>query len=134
MKKLVFLIFTTMCIFTGCQPRPIHIATQEIPVISEPSGATVTVDGLPHGHTPTTVTLPKTRPHVIKIEKEGFKTQLFSITVQKNDSQLAIQAMYAGRRYLGGESAVYSYNQKSGEMNELQPQVITAILEPRNGS
>lgn len=130
----IFLGLALLLMVSGCQPRPVHIATQEIPVISEPIGATVTVDGFPHGRTPTSVTLTKNRPHVIKIEKEGYKTQLFAITARRDESQLAVHAMYAGRRYYGGEASVYSYNNQTGEMNELVPQVITAVLEPETGT
>ena len=70
---------------------------------------------------------------MIKIEKEGYKTQLFAITTRRDEHQLAVHAMYAGGRYYGGESSVYAYNDQTGEMNELTPQVITAMLEPEIG-
>lgn len=51
-----------------------------VQVDSDPSGATVYVDGQPAGETPTTVDLHRDNPGEIEIELEGYETK----TIRKN--------------------------------------------------
>jgi hypothetical protein len=56
---------------SGCATA-INGRTQEVPISSEPPGATVLVDGVNVGTTPTTVMLTRHDSHSVRIEKPGY--------------------------------------------------------------
>ena len=57
--------------------------SQKIPVTSAPIGARVLVDGKDIGTTPLTLKLKKIKPHVIRIEQEGYNPHEIRITRNK---------------------------------------------------
>jgi PEGA domain len=57
---------------SGCATVTGGTGPQKVKVESDPPGATVLVDGRPHGVTPTTVALDRTVGHRIELDKDGY--------------------------------------------------------------
>ncbi len=74
--------------------------TQEVPVTSNPMGATISVDGKPVGQSPLTLTLKKNRSHTVRIEMEGYRPTelrvLRKMTVRAGLSVLAVPVVAVG--------------------------------------
>jgi hypothetical protein len=59
--------------------------SEKIPVISEPPGAKVLVDGEPAGQTPVTIKLSRKHNHKIEIQKAGYITYQTTTETTSND-------------------------------------------------
>jgi len=67
------------CFFlVGCGTI-IHGGTQDVSVTSEPSGATVEVDGSEIGETPVTRSLDRGSQHTVEISMDGYESEQISI-------------------------------------------------------
>ena len=55
---------------------------QEISISSEPPGASVTIDNQHYGVTPTAVQLPRSKPHSVFLQLEGYEPFLIQIQSQ----------------------------------------------------
>ena len=67
------------CLFlVGCGTI-IHGGTQDVSVTSEPSGATVEVDGSEIGETPVTQSLDRGSQHTVEISMDGYESEQISI-------------------------------------------------------
>jgi hypothetical protein len=67
------------CLFlVGCGTI-IHGGTQDVSVTSEPSGATVEVDGSEIGETPVTRSLDRGSQHTVEISMDGYESEQISI-------------------------------------------------------
>jgi PEGA domain-containing protein len=64
--------FLTVVALSGCATITGGSSPQKIKVASNPSGATVIVDGRPCGNTPTIVSLDRKVEHRIQLEKVGY--------------------------------------------------------------
>jgi hypothetical protein len=67
----VALTLAGLLVVQSCSPLKPKL-TQDIPVTSNPVGATISVDGKTVGQSPLIMTLKKNRNHTVRIEKEGF--------------------------------------------------------------
>jgi hypothetical protein len=118
---------------SGCATIVGH-PTQEIPVASTPSEATITIVDeagaeVFKGTTPTTVTLAKSTGHywgkksyTVTIAKDGFKSQSVPITASPNGWYLGGNLVFGG---LIGYFAVDPFN---GNMYTLSPEAVSATL------
>lgn len=68
------LILTAICL-SGCST-----VTEEVTITSTPAAANVTIDGKYRGVTPLTVEMATKKPHTVKVEKQGFNTEVQSVT------------------------------------------------------
>ncbi len=69
----VLTLFLAMAfVVTGCG-TVVHGSRQNVRVNSIPAGATATIDGVEQIQTPGTVSLSRTKDHVIAVEKKGCK-------------------------------------------------------------
>lgn len=68
---VMFLAFFILAMLTGCATI-IRGTSQEIPITSNPSGASVKINGMPKGNTPVTVMLPRGNNQFVRIEASGY--------------------------------------------------------------
>lgn len=62
----IFLLFTQAC------GTIIHGTTQQVGISSNPSNASVTINGQTHGNTPMIIDLKRKNSHMVKIELDGY--------------------------------------------------------------
>lgn len=87
MKTLaIILSLSLLWITTGCATI-VHGNRQAVTITSEPTGASVRVDGL-KGKTPFSASLARNQDYVVSIKKEGYKEEMIQIT--KSFSGLSI--------------------------------------------
>ncbi|MGL1862696.1 MAG: PEGA domain-containing protein [Pseudodesulfovibrio sp.] len=93
MKKIVChtALALTLFSFGGC-----GVATQNIPISTNPSGATVFVDGTETCTTPCNATLEKTQDHLLTIQKEGYNQADVQVTRKYDTAGVARDATQSG--------------------------------------
>ena len=84
-------VFFILLTFAGC-----GAATQNIPVSTAPSGATVYVDGKETCITPCNVPLTRTQDHILTLQKEGYKQADVQISRQYDTAAVARGAVQSG--------------------------------------
>jgi hypothetical protein len=121
---------------SGCATIVGH-PTQEIPVASTPSEATITIVDeagaeVFKGTTPTTVTLPKSTGHyfghksfTVTIAKEGFKTQVVPVVAHVNGWYVA------GNLVFGGIIGYFVVDPMNGNMYTLSPEAVSGSLDAK---
>lgn len=74
-------LVATLCLLVsaGCATI-VHGSNQDVPIASEPSDASVLVDGVRVGSTPTTVPISRKKNHVVTIELTGYETENITLT------------------------------------------------------
>ena len=80
MKKNLSSAFL-ICLILACTSCASIIkgTTQTIHVVSEPPGATIEINGVPHGTTPTDIVLKKSmKPEPITLKKAGYEDKAFT--------------------------------------------------------
>ncbi len=130
-----------MCFF--CASCAQHVATQKIPLSTEPPGARVYVDGKQSGHTPCAVELERNQDHLITFQKDGFRQQDVSIRRQHETETTLLKAINSGvsdAKFFkdpvwGLNSAVQSLQAQkaSGEAYVLAPSTVSLKLVPKGG-
>jgi len=73
-RLLLCLIGLHSFLFSGCATI-IKGTHQEIPISSDPSGASVSIDGQRQGSTPTKLNLSRKQAHVVTLEMEGYDSE-----------------------------------------------------------
>ncbi|KJJ83853.1 secreted protein containing PEGA domain protein [Candidatus Omnitrophus magneticus] len=123
MKRIVLCCILLSFITTGCA----SITTgrfQKVAVDSNPQNANVTVSSGSHGVTPCSFDLQRNKSHVIKIEKEGYRTA-------QVDLKKTICGSTAGNIILGGVIGL-GVDAMSGAMFKLIPEDVYVDLVPGN--
>jgi hypothetical protein len=124
-------------ILTGCAPP---VLKQDIPVSSNPVGATVYADGAVVGTTPTRVALPRNQDHVLTLMKDGYRQEDVAVRREYQSDRVLLKAVQSGvdsalffkntgmgvQRGLGSISS----QESTGEAYRLAPPVVTVTLEP----
>jgi len=93
---------------------------QDIGISSSPSGATITVDNLNYGITPTVIKLSRKDNHFVKIELPGYKP--FKITITRG-----VSGWVWGNIVFGGIIGL-AVDAISGGLYKLSPEQIKATL------
>lgn len=134
------LLFAITLLCSSCAPM---IATQNIPVSTNPSGATVLVNGQPSCVTPCSVELARNQDHILTMEKDGYRQQDVTIKRQYQTQKALLNAINSGFNTgtffndpaMGFNSAVQSLNrqQATGEAYILVPSTVTVALVPTEG-
>lgn len=119
-------------------------ATQNIPVSTDPSGATLFVDGKETCTTPCNASLEKTQDHIITIQKEGYKQVDVQITRQYDTVGVARDAtqsgMSAASTGASTEGAIANallatgYKEEQGSAYVLTPSTVTVKLAANGAS
>jgi len=76
-------VFLSVCFLQGCVTL-LGKRTQGVTVTARPAGARVLVDGRVEGVTPLGLRLAKRPPHVIRIEKDGYRPVEIRLRTHKN--------------------------------------------------
>lgn len=135
--SLVGLLCLSACV-------PPEVVKQEIPVSSNPLGATVLVDGVAVGTTPSRISLARDQNYVLTLVKEGYEQQDVPIMRRYQSDRVLMTAVQAGvdsalffkdtgmgvRRGLGSISA----QEATGEAYLLEPAAVTVNLRPSGSS
>jgi PEGA domain len=121
--QILGLLFLLVAFGSGCATI-IQGSTQEIPVTSSPTGATVSVDGSLRFQTPTKLQLTRKEPHRIEISLEGYHPEIIEL-------RSVSSAATAGNILIGGLVG-YAIDQSSGAAFRLVPEVIEVSLRPKD--
>lgn len=127
-----------LALLTACVSTP--VVEQQIPVSSNPLGATVLVDGVAVGITPKRVSLARDQNYVLTLLKDGYEQEDVPITRRYQSDRVLMTAVQAGvnsalffndsgmgvRRGLGSISS----QEATGEAYVLQPAAVTVDLRP----
>jgi hypothetical protein len=106
-------------LFSGCATI-VNGTTQKVAFTSEPPGATVTVDGVPIGNTPTSIDLKRDSVHSVTFEKDGYVAS--EHTVIQGASW-----WFAGNILLGGIIGMM-VDSSTGAMYNLTPDSVSPVL------
>lgn len=119
------------------------VATQNVPVSTNPSGAQVIVDGDPSCVTPCSVVLARTQDHLLTFQKAGYRQQDVTVRRQHQTEMELLQAINSGvngakffkSSAAGLNSAVQSLSarQATGDAYTLVPPTIAVTLAPAAG-
>jgi VCBS repeat-containing protein len=117
------LLAVAACAFlVGCGTI-IHGGSQDVSVASEPSGATVEIDGTEVGDTPLTKSLDRGSQHTIEISMDGYEEE--QIIVDKN-----VSGWVAGNIVFGGLVGLV-VDAATGGMYKLSPTQVRQTLDNR---
>ena len=122
-KTLVLIAVTSTPFMSGCATI-IKGTHQEIPVASEPSNASVLVDGLRQGNTPTKLNLARKGSYVVTLALEDHETE--SITINRS-----MGGAVAGNIVAGGLIG-WGVDAGTGAQYNLNPESINVRLRPRS--
>lgn len=122
-------IICVLAFLAGCQ-----VATQNIPISTVPSGATVYVDGTETCTTPCNPALEKTQDHILTIQKEGYKQADVMIKRKYDTVGVARDAAQASTWGMNSQGAVSnalmtaSAKEEDGSAYVLTPSAIKVNL------
>jgi hypothetical protein len=105
----------------GACATVIHGTHQEVGIASTPTGASVTIDGNPHGQTPVVASLSRKSSHVIRVELAGFKP--YETTVTRS-----VSGWVWGNLVIGGLIGL-GVDAISGGLYKLSPEQVNSALE-----
>lgn len=91
MKHTLMITLAAALLGTACAP-----ATQNIPVSSNPDGATVYADGTEACTTPCNVTLVRTQAHILTLKKDGYKQADVQIAQKYDTAAVTRGAVQSG--------------------------------------
>jgi len=133
-------LFAVALLCSSCAPI---VATQNIPVSTNPSGATVLVNGRPSCNTPCSVELARNQDYILTMQKDGYRQQDVTVKRQYQTQKALLNAINSGFNTgtffndpaMGFNSAVQSLNmqQTTGEAYILVPSTVTVALVPTEG-
>jgi hypothetical protein len=144
MKKIVLLtclcVAAMACVACG---GPTQVLKQDIPVSTNPMGAQIFIDGNEAGVTPTTISLERTKDHIVTLTKENYRQA--DVTVKRKYKETSMvdainsgvrSGLFHGDIAMGVSSGLssMSHKEESGEMYTLVPTVIKVELTPTSGT
>nr|WP_321259023.1 PEGA domain-containing protein [uncultured Pseudodesulfovibrio sp.] len=120
------------------------VATQNIPVSSNPSGAQVFADGMQTCTTPCSVELEKTQAHILTLKKPGYKQADVQISQKYDTGGVTRDAVQSGMSSSSMGSSVEGsitnalltaeQDEASGNAYVLTPSSVVVSLVPENGT
>jgi hypothetical protein len=119
---LLLVCAAPLAIQTGCA-TVLKGTHQDIPVASDPSRASILVDGVRQGTTPASLNLPRKKSHVVTLELEGYESE--SVTLKPS-----IGGAVAGNIIAGGIIG-WGVDASTGAQYNLNPDSINIRLRPR---
>jgi len=142
LKMKCFILLVGLALFAvGCQPT---VLRQDIPVSTNPMGATIYADGKLVGQTPCTVSLDRTNNHILTLVKDTYRQQDVVITKQYQSNKVLRNAVMSGvnsglffkDKRMGVSSGFGSISgqEATGEAYILVPATVSVDLTPSNGS
>ncbi|MFH0998310.1 MAG: PEGA domain-containing protein [Pseudomonadota bacterium] len=139
--RLGILLLLFAFIGFGCS---VAVLKQDIPVSTNPLGATIYADGQMMGQTPSTVSLERNRDHLLTLVKDDYRQADVVIRKQYQSQKVLMKAVQtgvnsalffkdAGMGFNSGFNAI-SNQEESGEAFILVPSVVKVSLTPLHGS
>jgi hypothetical protein len=139
-KKYFFLLCFIAFLGSGCETP---ILRQDIPVSSNPMGAKIYADGRFFGQTPGTVSLERTRDHILTIVKENYRQEDLMIRKQYQSDRVLMKAIQSGvnsglffkdtRMGVNSGFSSISRQEETGEAFILVPPAVMVNLIPLYG-
>lgn len=136
-KNCIILFFCSVLFSAGCAPT---VLTQAVPVSTNPMGATIYANGTPVGKTPATVSLERTRDHVLTLVKDNYRQEDVVISRQYQSDKVLTNAVLSGvnsglffkNKQMGVASGMGSLSRQeaTGEAYVLVPSAVTVSLVP----
>jgi hypothetical protein len=120
----VLLTLFLLIALNGCATI-IHGTTQDIGVVTEPTGADLLVDGRDHYKSPATIAMKRKDDHTLKISLEGYKSE-------RIDLKGTISAAVLGD-FLAGGAIGYGIDAATGAQRRLEPESVYVRLRPSTG-
>lgn len=111
-----------IAVVTGGCATILHGTGQEIPVSSDPSGAQVSVDGMPMCKTPCSPNLKRKHDHILTLKKDGYKQE--DVTIMH-----VLSGAVAGNILAGGLIG-WGVDAASGAQYRLVPKTLHVDLTP----
>ncbi|MRR53411.1 MAG: PEGA domain-containing protein [Deltaproteobacteria bacterium] len=141
LKKKLIVVSCGIALFGfGCQPM---VLKQDIPVSSNPLGAKIIADGTLVGQTPATVSLERTKSHIITLVKENYRQEDVVISRQYQSNKVLLNAVQSGvntglffknaRMALNSGVGSISGQEQTGEAYVLTPATVRVTLIPLAG-
>lgn len=125
---------------SGCETT---VLRQDIPVSTNPMGARIYANGALVGQTPATVSLERTRNHVLTLVMENYRQADVVITRQYQSDKVLMNAVMSGvnaglffkDKRMGASSGMSSISRQeaTGEAYILAPPAVTVALVPLDG-
>ncbi|MBN1103351.1 MAG: PEGA domain-containing protein [Deltaproteobacteria bacterium] len=139
MKK----VLPALCVVLVCCSCAPTIATQRIPVSTNPSGAQALVDGKLSCTTPCTVEMTRNQDHILTLQKEGYRQHDVPVRREYQSETALVNAINSGvnsgtffnNAAMGLNSAVMKMNsdRSTGEAYALVPTTVSVTLVPAGG-
>ncbi|MCX5813702.1 MAG: PEGA domain-containing protein [Proteobacteria bacterium] len=136
-KKYFVLLCLIALLGFGCETP---ILRQDIPVSSNPVGAKIYADGRLFGQTPGTVSLERTRDHILTIVKENYRQEDLMIRKQYQSNKVLMKAVQSGvnsglffkdtRMGVNSGFSSISRQEETGEAYILVPPAVIVNLVP----
>ena len=138
--RLSLLLFFIAVVGFGCS---VPVLRQDIPVSTNPLGATIYADGQIMGQTPGTVSLERNRDHLLTLVKDDYLQADVAIRRQYQSEKVLMKAVQTGVNSAlffkntgmginSGFNAISS-QEESGEAYVLVPSVVKVSLTPLRG-
>ena len=140
-KKHFILLWCTALFGFGCT---VPVLRQDVPVSTNPMGAKIYVNGKLEGQTPATVSLERTRNHILTLVKENYRQQDVVITKQYQSDKVLMNAVLTGvnsglffkdkRMGISSGMSSISRQEETGEAYVLVPPAVSINLVPLSGA
>lgn len=118
-KAVVIILFTSFLSFTGCSSI-FNGSMATVAINSNPSSATVKINGMDAGATPTKIRLKRGETHIIEIKKEGYLD--YKVITNKS-----IAGLFWVNIICGGLIGIF-IDAATGNMYDVEPRIINANL------
>ena len=112
--SIVFSLVSCATVFSG--------STSDVSILSDPAGASVSVDGIEVAYTPVTLPLSKKSSHTIALSADGYNSEYFIISSNAGAGWIVLDLL-AGAVPLIVDAA-------TGNWNKLSPDSIAVTLRP----
>jgi hypothetical protein len=142
MAKIKYFVLLSLVALLGFGCETV-ILKQDIPVSSNPMGAKIYADGRFSGQTPGTVSLERTRDHILTIVKENYRQEDLMIRKQYQSDKVLMKAIQSGVNSglffkdarMGANSGFNSISrqEETGEAYILVPPAVMVNLVPLYG-
>jgi hypothetical protein len=141
MKKTLLTCLMVTVVLAGCSTP---VLRQDIPVSSNPMGATIYADGKPAGKTPGSVSLERTRDHILTLVLENYRQEDVVIKRQYQKDKTLLKAVQSGvdsglffnNVQMGVSRGIMDMNraESTGDAYLLVPVAVKVTLAPLAGS
>jgi hypothetical protein len=139
-KKYVIMLCCCALFGFGCETK---VLRQDIPVSTNPMGAKIYANGNFVGQTPDTVSLERTRNHILTLVKDNYRQQDVVITKQYQSNKVLMNAVRSGldsglffkdkRMGINSGFGSISRQEETGEAYALVPTTVSVNLVPLSG-